>query len=73
MILVFIIAILVMLLPVWVVSYWSQDELNYVFTLLVHHAVHIPFILALLLTALTNGAMLVFDIAVWGLRVSGVF
>jgi hypothetical protein len=54
------------------VAAWTQDNLEYVLALLVHHAVHVPYLIALFITVVTSVGDLMFDIVVSLLRASNV-
>jgi hypothetical protein len=55
-----------------VLAGWTQDELGYVISIIEGHAVHIPFIIALIINYLCNGAIITFDFIIMLLRVCGV-
>ena len=67
---------LILFIVIWVLvllTYYTQDQLGFVLTLLSHHACHVPWFLAFLLNYLVGSFMLPFDIVVSILQACGVF
>lgn len=55
-----------------IISIWTQDELAYLISKIENHVVHIPYVIAILLTALLNGFALSFDCIMWLLRSASI-
>lgn len=66
-----IIGFILSIVPVILTSWWTQNEFSYALSYIMHHAVHLNYLLAMLITIFFNAFTFCADIIITVLRFVG--